>query len=632
MAVEKGVAKPANRLTREILARIYDWQGYAEDYLNEAVLAEERIDGIVQRKREGMGFANVNDLELLNIHEANVSAVESVLLGDNPPFMFTASTLEAARMQKAAASQAVMARNWAIASVEIALNEILHDWSLHGTGIGEVGWSFSLRNQGDRRVDPATGKVSEGITPVPYRDFATLKPVALWNFAFELGAWEDLNDAEWVCEERHLTERQIRALIAWAKTKPSALVQEFEKLQIPKGTPSTFSDDFEERRTSSFGVGSTPRRPFKCRFFKGLHPIDKKKQADYLIVLVNDADWAIQVVNPHDHGLKGYVMSTFRRKKGHPYGRGIWHILKDPHDEMNEIGNLVTDVSSFALAGAWLSKGIPLQQATINIGPGDVVNKADFGGELEQLFPRIEILPPALSIQDRLRVSMRTAGAAASTQQALPSGSDLASEVKLMAAEAGRRIVGLAKRPADQIVRPFLWMAHGLNRQYLSRKVLGKLADKDVEWGKDDLVPDPELELKLASDFDNRTGLLRRISTIFTPLLTAAEKSPRLARYVEPVLLRMLSLSGVPTASLPDSAAPDAAAPADPLAAVLAAAGGGPAAGAPGPAAPATPAAGSPVVAPAGPGAGVPAAPPAPAPVLTPGAVAAVRRRDTRGR
>ena len=571
-----------DRLTREILARVHEWEEYAEPYLQDALAAEDRYDGKVQRTREGLGWANTNDLEFTNIVDANAAGRMAVLLSDDPPFRFNATSIEQRREFRAAASNAFMKRDWTQSGAEIRLEEMIHSETLTGTCLGQVGWSFFERYMTDHQPDPKTGKVTAGVRPVPYRDHSVLRNLALWNLAFEVGPWEDINEAAWTCERRWIGDRQIKRLIEWAGKQPGALVQPIEGLALPKEAPTGLADSLEDQRTTSFGVGRTPTRKHLIRWYVGEHPLDDEKPVDYVIVIVNDSKWCIQMPNIYWHGLKGYVMSTFRQKPGHPYGRGVHHILGGAHDEMNELGNTTTDLVTMALAGIWIAKGAtPLKQLTLDLTPGSVINLTDFGTGLEKLMPGIEAVPVALNRQDRLRVGMRTAGAASASQQVLPSGAEFSSEVKLMASSAAQRVSGQAKRPAQNVLRPYLFMAHELQRQYNGRKILGVRNGEEFEFSREHLLDDPEIELKLASDGDSSERMLRRVGVLLNPMLNAAKESPRIAAYVEPVLRRIMSLAGIETRLLPEeeeqpAAAPPAPAPgAEALAALAGGAAGG---------------------------------------------------------
>ena len=616
------MAQP-DKITREVMARVEEWSRYAHPYLQDCVAAEERYNGIVQRQREGLGFANTNDLEFVNIVDANVSGRMAVILQDDPPFRFTATSLAERRERRAAASQAFMKRDWTNSDAELALDEIVHDEALFGTGMGRVAWSYFERYQTDKAPN-AKGIMTEGVKPVPYRDHSVLKPLSPWDLAFEVGPWEDINEAAWTCESIWMGEKQLNRLIKWAESQKGNgwLARPLKGLDLPKEAPSADADTFEDQRTASFGVGSTPTRQYRVRWYVGEHVTDKDKPVDYVIAVVNDTHWVVQGPNPFDHGLKGYVLSTYQPQRGHPYGRGIFHRVGGSHDEMNELGNTMTDIINLALAGIFLAKGAtPLKQMTLDLAAGNVINVADFGQSLEQLFPRIEAIGPGMSRQDRLRVGMRTAGAAPANAQAAPSGADFSSEIKQIAAQSARQVSGLAKRPASKILKPYLFMAHELQKQYNGRKIMSEWAGEDVEWSREHLLDNPEIELLLAANLDNPERMLRRLSVILKPVMEAAAGSERIKSYVEPMMRRIMSLAGIETRELPDpppaAAAPAAGAPgapADPLAA-LAAAGVAPGA-LPGPAAPPTaPVAPEPVPAPA-------------TPTVTPATLAAMRRKE----
>ena len=150
-----------------------------------------------------------------------------------------------------------------------------------------------------------------------------------------------------------------------------------------------------------------------------------------------------------------------------------------------------------------------------------------------------------------------------------------------MASSAAQRVSGQAKRPAQNVLRPYLFMAHELQRQYNGRKILGVRNGEEFEFSREHLLDDPEIELKLASDGDSSERMLRRVGVLLNPMLNAAKESPRIAAYVEPVLRRIMSLAGIETRLLPEeeeqpAAAPPAPAPgAEALAALAGGAAGG---------------------------------------------------------
>jgi len=135
----------------------------------------------------------------------------------------------------------------------------------------------------------------------------------------------------------------------------------------------------------------------------------------------------------------------------------------------------------------------------------------------------------------------------------------LATEVKLLASEAARRTIGRTRRFGDDVVRPYLFMAHELIRQFQSRDVLARFEGAPEAFSPADLLPDPDIQLKLAGDLDNRPAMLQRLGRLVTAMAQVSDRVPSAARYLEPAFKRMMALGGVDIRNLPE---PEPVAPA----------------------------------------------------------------------
>ena len=546
----------ADSLVEEILSRVHSWQGYAEQYLLGLVDIEERYLGLIGRQREGMGWANVNDLEFYNITESGKSASLSVLTSDDPRFWVKATSLMEGAERKAAASQAMLERDYEEAKGDSRIEELLDSWILRGTCIGGVGWQFRDR----AKVSTGAGGTRE-TTTISYRDSSALRPIEPWFFAFEPGPHVDIQDAGWVIEERRMSRKQIRALIAMARTLPGAKVRNLSS-EAGDATPGdgSMGDQIEQRRAADLDLFRQEPTGLLCRFFFGHHPVRDDAPPVSWIVTVNDDEWIIDAPNPFHHGLKPYVFSALSKRPGHLYGLGTGHVIGKAHEHINEVQNLVMDLSTMALYGILITDGVvPVDPRENLIKPGAILTRKDLGGKVEWLHPRLDGAAFALSLLDRLTVRMRVAGAAAAQQQALPSGAELATEVKLLASEAARRTIGRTRRFGDDVVRPYLFMAHELIRQFQSRDVLARFEGAPEAFSPADLLPDPDIQLKLAGDLDNRPAMLQRLGRLVTAMAQVSDRVPSAARYLEPAFKRMMALGGVDIRNLPE---PEPVAPA----------------------------------------------------------------------
>jgi hypothetical protein len=134
---------------------------------------------------------------------------------------------------------------------------------------------------------------------------------------------------------------------------------------------------------------------------------------------------------------------------------------------------------------------------------------------------------------------MRFASAATTTTQALPTGVT-ATEARIIASEAGRRLNGLAISIGETLLKPFLNRMVELNRQFLDRRVIVKVAGESREVSRNDLLVAPDIDIKIATDLDFRQAMQRRLSSTIQTLVQAKQVDPTLEINIKPLVGKLV--------------------------------------------------------------------------------------------
>ena len=538
-------AMTTDRLVGVILEQHRAWERMAWSKLTEFAEGEKRYRGDIHRdfSKKALGFADLTDMGFHRVVESVTSAVDAVTFGDDPAVTVVASTLDREREEQAAVSQGLLDRISQDMALESKVLRMERSWAMHGTVFGEVYWNYRHRWVGRKDEN---GKAM--VEKVPYIDLPDLRPLPIWRVSFDPGA-ESVETAEWVMIEEDMTEDQLQKLINAARASGNAMWKPLKRMeagepgQMPETPGSMVADQVRIDRGEDTEAARTGRFRVKRRY--GRHPIRKDLPVDYLIVIVNDADWVIQVPNWYDHGLKPLVGAKFITLDESMYGLGLTHLLGRTHDQIIARMNYMQDLLVLGLYGSWMANGSQKTNEVLTLAPGKVIYANQWGGGLTHLVPNLGPLMAGWQFVNSEQEHMRQTSGATTTQQAMTTG-DTATEIKIVAGESGRRVLGQARQFSVGIMRPFWFMAHEMCRQLMEVPVRVAVTGRpDVMAEREGLVPDPRILIKIPTDLESRPALLRRMSSALQHMVQAVAVVPEMKAYIGPLVKRMVALMGV---------------------------------------------------------------------------------------
>jgi hypothetical protein len=213
------------------------------------------------------------------------------------------------------------------------------------------------------------------------------------------------------------------------------------------------------------------------------------------------------------------------------------------------------DIQTLALSGVYTSDS-PAQPGLENIKlrPGMLLSAQKYGMNIKPLTVPVQVLAPAAAINAEKKDEMRRISGAVSTVQAITTG-DTATEVRTVAAEAARRLAGMAMLYSTAI-RDFIIMSLENNREWLPDNTVAEIVGDDesvrrVLANRGNILPNPRVQLHLALDLDNRPRMVRNMNSALQAIGGLVQFFPEVKEYVLPIIKREVGLLGVRMKSSP---------------------------------------------------------------------------------
>jgi hypothetical protein len=186
---------------------------------------------------------------------------------------------------------------------------------------------------------------------------------------------------------------------------------------------------------------------------------------------------------------------------------------------LNETDSLLQEMTMFGLYGIWRRSGALTSgmAKSVRIFPGRIFDD-QVDGVIEPITRDMAPFKLAQAMQAMRVEAMRAASGATTNMQALQSG-NTATEVRTIAAEAARRLAGLAVSFANQILRPFIEMELSLYDQFLPADASvvsmvpfnGQMVAATAKKAQLRLKT-AKVRLKLATDLDFRKNMTRNLN------------------------------------------------------------------------------------------------------------------------
>lgn len=491
--------------------------------------------------------ANVGGLELFRCNESVTSAMMAVVNGDDPNWEAYDPDLTDQATAGMYHTRQLVDRGHEAMDLPTILTEAARSGNAYGRLMAEVGWEEKKRwMHHDAVMDEMGNEISPAgwSEQVAYaRPFMRVLPP--WSVYMDPAA-DRVKNARWVAWKEKLTREDVDNWIAYGdaygmKTrKLDDTVQTGEQSSSPGETAKTVSDDIAR------GAGVDPEVGRKSSYNainywglnpEGIDPTDETGQRKdprfYHIVILDGKEAIIEGVDPYWHGQLPVLDWVQIPEEDTAEGLGTGQLLKSLQILMNETDSLLQEMTMFGLYRVWRRSGALTSgmSKSVRIFPGRIFDD-QVDGVIDPI--QMDMAPFKLAQQmQAMRVeAMRAASGATTNMQALQSG-NTATEVRTIAAEAARRLAGLATSFANQILRPFIEMELALYDQFLpdDAKVVSMVPYNgemmSAEANKNQLrLRTARVRMKLATDLDFRKNMTRNLNQAtaqLTGLLTAIQ-------------------------------------------------------------------------------------------------------------
>jgi hypothetical protein len=384
--------------------------------------------------------------------------------------------------------------------------------------------------------DAVLDEMGKEITPAGWgesvayaRPFIRVLPP--WTVFMDPSA-DRVKNARWVAWREQLTREDIDKWIAYGEaygmtTRPLDNTEHTgDKSSGPGETGRTVSDTIQR------GAGVDPEIGKKDTYetinYWGLHP-DAPDPSDesgktkdprfYHIVVVDGKTAIIEGVDPYWHGELPVLDWVQIPEEDTSEGLGTGQLLKALQILLNETDSLLQEMTMFGLYGIWRRSGALTSgmAKSVRIFPGRIFDD-QVDGVIEPITRDMAPFKLAQAMQAMRVEAMRAASGATTNMQALQSG-NTATEVRTIAAEAARRLAGLAVSFANQILRPFIEMELSLYDQFLPADASvvsmvpfnGQMVAATAKKAQLRLKT-AKVRLKLATDLDFRKNMTRNLN------------------------------------------------------------------------------------------------------------------------
>ena len=529
-----------DRMVAEIVKRVTDSQERNKTHVQEYTTITRLLRGQSSREdtrggatEPGKVNANVGGLELFRCVESVTSAQMAVVNGDDPnwePYDPDLTDQASAGMYH---TRQLLDRGHEAMDLTTTLTEAARSGNAYGRLMVEVGWEEKTRWMHRDGVLDANGVE---ITPAGWgesvafaRPFMRILPP--WSVYMDPAA-DRVKNARWVAWKEKLTKEDVRKWIEYGEAygmktqEPDSTVQTGDKSAGPGETAQTVADAVAR------GAGVDPEIGKKDTYdainYWGLnpestHPLEEggtnPDPRFYHIVILDGKKAIIEGVEPYWHGQLPVLDWVQIPEEETAEGLGTGQLLKNLQILLNETDSLLQEMTMFGLFGVWRRSGALTSgmAKSVRIFPGRIFDD-QVDGVIEPIQRDYAPFKLAQAMQAMRVEAMRAASGATTNMQALQSG-NTATEVRTIAAEAARRLAGLATSFANQILRPFIEMELALYDQFLPADAEvtsmvpyeGQMMSATAKKSQLRLKT-AKVRLKLATDLDFRKNMTRNLN------------------------------------------------------------------------------------------------------------------------
>jgi len=515
------------------------------------------------RSEPGKIRASVANLEMFRCVESVSTGESAVLFTDDPnwePYDPDLTDQATAGMYHI---RQLVERGHEQMDLQTAILSALRSKNLYGKVVVEVGWKQVWRWRPVETppvMDPMTGAMTGGgvewqeVLDEQHPFMAVIPP---WRWVQDPNA-ERIADASWVAVKRHLSREQLDERMAYARQQ-GMTVREIGELR-PREEGTTAGEATNTVSTAiqrAVGVDPEQRKGYDCVEVWGRHPTATRpddpagKKPDrriYTCLVVEGQVAAIEGLNYYRHGRVPFLDCIPIPEEETAEGLGAGHLLKTSQVLVNDTESKLQEMLNYGTYGVWQRRGALTNRMKrqVRVFPGRI-----FDDTLDGVVDRLpfDVAPFKLgqTINGMRIEGMRAASGATTNLQGMPSGSNLATEIRTIAAEAARRLTESAKAFANQIYRPFLAIELELYDQFLPEDEeirtevpvtedmaagMGGTAGRTMTVGIEKAalrLSKTRVRLKLAIDLDGRKNMTRNLNQVMAQQASLIEAVAKVA-------------------------------------------------------------------------------------------------------
>ena len=402
---------------------------------------------------------------------------------------------------------------------------ILRDCAIQGTMVAGTPWMEKVRWN-----DAGTQYEREVI-----KDQPDIEPVDLLAFHRAPRA-VDIEDADWVSEERDVSRGKLKEMMAVARLIPGAVVMDDAEInRMLDNAPDNIGNlnrRQEDVRRRRWYVNQAKDTRVHLDIRWGLHPGKEDSPIIWKFVTVNKRVCAIQHPNPFRQGFKPYLKCSYIPMRNSFYGLGLGALLELQQLELNTNAALLRNKFMLWVFGRYMQEGGQYNpDEKIPPEPGQILHALRYGKLTE--IP-VDLAPVSLmeGHQAGIKEDMRSSTIANAISQAQPTGGT-AREVAELTSATLKRIQPIAGNIADNMVRPFLQRMLDLNIQQLPEATIAYVLGEDGNYRasavlKSRLPGNPKPFVRLDTDLEFTSAIQRRLTATLQMIATARKEWPEL--------------------------------------------------------------------------------------------------------
>jgi len=490
-----------DRFNSEMAYMRTDWQRYEKNYRG------------VLRKDRYKGSANLFVQETHNAVETIVSRIKRLILSIIPPFNVRyegpvpGNQREASKI-RADVIKAKFEKQWRNAGVEKTLEMFIRKTGLYGTGIMKYFWDYQ------RKTVIRNGK-EESVTIYDDVMFENKDPFNM----FLIGQGQTADELEMIMERSETTMEELKKHEKGKiesgpdKGKPKGYYQNLDEVPAKAlGDAVPNSDKSYQKYDLRYSPEQLDSSTIPVELYELWLDFDlegKGKKIPCVITMANGV--VIRVSrNPYHHQKKPYIICPYIPVPNTPWGIGICELIKNDQAQINTVMNQMVDDGTFTLHNMWLRNiGCPTLKSHLKAAPMKVFDVRNENDIIPLRTAGGQIMATGIQLFRLIRDNiMNTTGAQAIMQGAPARARTTATEVAGMERHGMNRVVDIADRMSELVIKPMVEATYDLDKQFL-----GRAEQIPIKEGKEvifrdlllsDLDYDYKFEIITAMDTENK--------------------------------------------------------------------------------------------------------------------------------